>query len=343
MGRLRAAAPDSLNRVLAGRPIELDGQVLAADQRALVRATRLLRLDRTPASVAAERDQLARGERLVRGAAIEVGRVEERLLPGPAGELRARLYVPLGERGADALIVYFHGGGYVLGDLDTHDQACRFIAGNAASRVLSVAYRRAPEAPFPAAVDDALAAFLHVAGDPALFGADPERISVAGDSAGGGLAAAVAILAREAGGPAPARQVLIFPWVEPFGERRSHELFGEGFLLTREKLERWRALYLPGVDPLDADARHSPLRAPDLAGLPPALLLLAGFDPLRDEGLAYAERLRSAGNDVEVILAPDLLHGFVSLAGTSARSAEALEGLTERLRVADLAGTNARS
>jgi acetyl esterase len=322
IGPLSRSAVRGAARLLARRPIEIDGQRLHPEAQALLRVSKLLGLERRPSDTARERTQIERDARLARGARFPVGSVDELRVPGAAGELDARLYAPAGRDAGVPLLVYFHGGGYVVGSLDTHDQVCRYLCSELRWRVLAPAYRLAPEHPFPAAIDDALAVFLHAAAHAGELGAASGRVSVGGDSAGGGLAASVALLARDRGGPAPERQLLIYPWCDLSARRRSYDLFGEGFFLTEEQLARWSDAYCGAGD--RRDLRVSPLLADDLAGLPPAHLLIAGFDPLRDEGLEYAERLRAAGNTVTVTLAADLIHAFVNASGVSERFEEAL-------------------
>lgn len=243
--------------------------------------------------------------------------VEEREAAG----LPARLYVPQGVPQPAPLLVYFHGGGWVIGSPATHDESCRRLAHEARVRILSVDYRMAPEHPYPAAADDAEAAFRWAHEHAAELGADPGRIAVGGDSAGGNLAAVVCRRTRDAGGPQPAFQLLIYPATD-FGRPRrpSHQTYGDGFLLTTERMDWFEALYVPGED----DKTHpdaSPLRATDLAGLAPAHVATAEADPLRDEGEEYADRLRQAGVTVSVHRHPHL-HGFFNMtASRSARSA----------------------
>ncbi len=231
------------------------------------------------------------------------------------------------------MIVFFHGGGHVIGDLDTHDQPCRFLARHSGALVLSVDYRLAPEHRFPAAVDDALAAFRWAHREAEALGGDPRRIAVAGDSAGGNLAAVVALRAKLDGGPAPAFQALIYPVTDYSANHRSAELFGEGFFLTQRQMDWYRDHYFATEDER-RDPSASPLLASDLSGLAPALVVTAGFDPLRDEGEAYAKRLREAGVATTLRREPDLVHGFINAAGLGGRPAEALGAIATDLRQA---------
>jgi acetyl esterase/lipase len=246
---------------------------------------------------------------------------EDRTVAGAAGPLGARLYVPAGEPASGPLLVYWHGGGWVEGSVATHDPACRLLAHLSGVRVLSVDYRLAPEHPFPAAADDARAAFADVARNAAAYGADPRRLAVGGDSAGGNLAAVTALALR--GAPeAPAFQLLIYPGVDMTRRHPSRLAFGEGFLLTEENMRFYEDSYVPDHG-RRADPRVSPLLATDLSGLPPAHIATAVADPLRDEGEAYAERLRAAGVTVGLQRHPQI-HGFFNI--TAMRSG--LRGLT---------------
>jgi len=242
--------------------------------------------------------------------------------PGPGDDLPARLYVPYGAAPPPRpLLVFFHGGGWVVGGLDSHDSICRFLAAHSGAAVLSAGYRLAPEHPYPAAVEDAGAAFAWAVARAAELEADPERIAVGGDSAGGNMAAGVCIAAREHGGQQPAMQLLIYPVTDAIGEQRSRELFSVGFKLTGADIVECERAYLP--DPSRAtDPLASVLRAPSLAGLAPGYVATAGFDPLRDEGEEYAARMRSEGVRVALRRHPGLIHTFAHMTAFS-RSARA--------------------
>jgi len=242
--------------------------------------------------------------------------VAEARLMVVGGAIAVRMYRPAGVSRAEVLpaLVYFHGGGWVIGDLDTHDVLCRQLANGARCAVFSVDYRLAPEHPFPAAVEDCLGATREIALQAAKLAIDPERIAVGGDSAGGNLATVIALAARDAGSPRICFQLLIYPATDQRCEFASHQRNGEGYLLTRQSIEYFRGYYLPrSRDWLDW--RASPLLAPKLAGLPPAFLLTAGFDPLLDEGRAYAERLAREGVDVAYLDFPEMVHGFILFGG----------------------------
>jgi acetyl esterase len=329
-----AALPAPAQRVLGGpAPVRIDGQVLDPEAQLLLR---LLRLSRRPAfetlPVAEAREEVRREAAAAAGRTLPVKSVERVRVPGPGGELDARLYVPFGATAAGApLLVYLHGGGWVVGDLDTHDQTCRFIAREAGVRVLAPHYRRAPEHPFPAAVEDAVATVRFAIEEATRLGADPVRVAVGGDSAGGNLAAVVAHLLAAGEGPAPAFQLLIYPVTDLSRKRRSYQLFHDGFFLTERQMDWYREHYL--ADAGEAlDPRASPLLAAGLAGLPPAHVAVAGFDVLRDEGEEYAHRLGAAGVPVTVSRHGGLIHGFANIVGLGRASRAAMREVTAALR-----------
>ena len=243
-----------------------------------------------------------------------IGTVRNLAAEGPVGQIPLRLYRPAGVSDATPLpvYVYFHGGGWVIGDLESHDVLCRQLTAESGACVIAVDYRLAPEHKFPAAADDAWAATRWIVGHAAELGVDAGRLAVGGDSAGGNLAAVVALMARDAGGPAIALQVLIYPVTDVGRESPSYSDFADGYMLTRDSMRWFTAHYLGRKEEAN-DWRVSPLRAPSLAGLPPALILTAGFDPLRDEGAAYATRLREAGVTVDYVSFGGMIHGFVGM------------------------------
>jgi len=250
---------------------------------------------------------------------------ESRLLIAP-GPVALRYYRPLGAQAADELpaLVYFHGGGWVIGDLDTHDVLCRQLANGARCAVYSVDYRLAPEHPFPAAVDDCVAAAKFVAGR-------HQRVAVGGDSAGGNLATVVALQAREHGGPQIGFQLLIYPGTDQRAGHPSITRNGEGYLLTKKGMDYFRAQYLPErVDLLDW--RASPLLATRLSGLPPAYVITAGYDPLLDEGREYAERMAREGVEVAYREYSDMVHGFILFGGVLDTANAAVLECCEKLR-----------
>ena len=333
--------PASVKRRIAGAPIRRDGLELDLDTQVLLKLAERNppppSSSRTP--IAGTRGAAALGRASSPGAPIQIADVHETTVAGAEGPLRARLYVPeetLRDGAVGPLIVYYHGGGWVVGDLDTHDQPCRLLAKTSGARVLSVDYRLAPEHRFPAPVDDALAAFRDAVANADALGADPARIAVAGDSAGGHLAAVTAQQAAAGGGPAPAFQLLIYPVTDLVDVAQSRLTFAEGFLLTKESMD-WYEEQLLGPDGDRRDPRVSPLLAADLAGTAPALVVTAGFDPLRDEGEAYAARLRAAGVRTIARRHDGYIHGFAHMlvGGTGPREAVAEMGGVLR---AELAG-----
>ncbi|MSQ49547.1 MAG: alpha/beta hydrolase [Betaproteobacteria bacterium] len=236
------------------------------------------------------------------------------LVPGPGGPVPVRAYRPQGARTDEVLpaLVYFHGGGWVIGDLDTHDVICRTLANGARCAVFSVEYRKAPEAPFPAAVEDCFSAVTFIANHAGQLKTNPSKIAVGGDSAGGNLAAVIALMARDAGGPAISCQLLIYPATDQRLGHPSIDSNGEGYLLTKKSMIYFRSHYLPHQEDW-LDWRASPLLAKSLAKLPPALVMTAGFDPLRDEGRAYVERLKDEGVPTEYREYADMVHGFITM------------------------------
>jgi len=243
-----------------------------------------------------------------------VASVRDLQADGPHGTIPLRLYRPFGAAAAETLpvLVYFHGGGWVIGDLDTHDTLCRELANGAGCAVVAVDYRMAPEHRFPAAVDDCIAATRWVRRQADELRLDAARLAVGGDSAGGNLAAVVSIAAREAGDLPIAYQLLIYPATDQHRNAPSHTTNGEGYLLTRDTMDYFTGHYITDRAQ-HADWRASPLLHPDLSTLPPALVLTAGYDPLRDEGAAYAERLTAAGNHATYVCFERQIHGFITM------------------------------
>ncbi len=326
--------PDAVLTVLgSGGAVERDGRVLNRNSQALVEL--LARFDRAGqdgSDGAGASDLLDRRRRLRFGARIAMPRrtdvhVLGRTVPGGEGSpaIPVRVYRQFGvgvgigpaERVRPPVIVYFHGGGWELGDLDSHDGTCRLLAAASRCLVVSVEYRLAPEHPFPAAVDDCLAVYAWVHRNAEDLGYAPGQVGVMGDSAGGNLAAVVAqqTLAGSPnadGAPPPVAQGLVYPVVDARMVAESLRSFGEGFALTLPDMERMRAQYLPDASHWE-DPRASPILADDLSGLPPALVVTAGFDPLLDDGANYAAALRKAGVEVEYRCYQDQIHGFLGM------------------------------
>jgi acetyl esterase/lipase len=320
-------------RLVAGRPVVIDGQQLETEIQLLLKLTALSpEPELTTLSPSESRVELHRLALALEGPKVPVGRVESLEVPGPAGPIGARLYVPEGELPPLPMLVYLHGGGWVRGDLDTHDNNCRFLAREAGVLVLSVDYRLAPEHPFPAAVEDSLAAFRWAHENAADLDGDAAAIAVGGDSAGGNLTAVVGQLTAADGGPVPAFLLVIYPATDFSEKRRSVKLFSEGFLLTESDMDWYTAHYLAD-EQAALDPRASPLLAEDLSGVPPAYVVTAGFDPLRDEGEAYALRLREAGVPVALRRHRGLVHGFANMTGVGRTGRGAMLEAAGALRV----------
>ena len=272
----------------------------------------------------------------VSGPPEAISAVDDRTIPGVTRELSVRVYTPSGERPLPAM-VFFHGGGWVIGDLETHDALCRSLANSSGNVIVAVDYPLAPENKFPVAVEECYAAAKWVADHARDLAADPARIGVGGDSAGGNLAAVVTLLARERGGPPLAYQMLIYPALDMTMAMPSVQENGVGYFLTSEDMVLFCNQYIR-VASDKVNQLVSPLLAPDLTGLPPAVIVTAEFDPLRDEGEAYGERLRQAGVPVALRRYDGMIHGFLSMGGAIDRARLALQQTASDLRAATVAG-----
>ncbi len=306
------APPDALVQRLAGDPIEVDGRYLNRSlQLLLALSERSGRNALEGTSVEARRKEMDRIARL--GMPVATGmHVSDRLIPGPESRLRIRVYRPHHADPTPPAIVYYHGGGWVVGNIESHDGSARILAATSGCTVVSVEYRLAPEHPFPAPVDDCLAAYRWVVANAEDLGVDGRAVAVMGDSAGGNLAAVVALAARDLDGPPPVAQGLVYPSTDMAMATRSIDLFADGFFLTKENMTWFRQQYVKdlsrGEDPL-----ISPLRAPDLGEVASAWVWTAGFDPLRDEGDDYAAALAKAGVTVNHRCYGDMAHGFFGM------------------------------
>jgi len=335
--RALGALPSPVKRLLAGSPIVVDGQQLNVEAQV---GMRLLNLT---VGETFETLPLVKGraqiddEAWVFGFEHPVATVEDITIPGEGGSIPARVYRPGGVEVPTACLVYFHGGGWVLGGLGSGDSVSRFLANQAALTVISVDYRLAPEHQFPAAVLDAVAAFDHVVAHAAELGIDPRAIGVGGESAGGNLTAVVSLeTAREAKADptraTPAFQVLFNPVTDLSTKHRSYELFSDGYFLTESQMDWYKDHYL--ADPAQAtDPRVSPLLADDLSGVAPAYVVVAGFDVLRDEGEAYAARLAEAGVPVTLRRHAGLTHGLINATGVGRAAQDALREAAGAIRV----------
>lgn len=335
--RTMGALPESLKRRLAGKPIRIDGQELHVDAQLGMRLLNLT-ASKTFESLPLEQGRAQiEDEAWIFGEQIPVETVEDILIEGPAGAIPGRLYRPAGIVGPSAALVYFHGGGWVLGGLSSGDSVSRFLAVRASLTVISVDYRLAPENPFPAGVEDAIHAFNHVVANAVELNIDPTAIGIGGESAGGNLAAVVALETASAAvadqsAPVPAFQLLFMPVTDLSTKHRSYELFSDGFFLTEAQMDWYKNHYL--TDPSRAlDPRVSPLLAEDVSKVAPAYIAVAGFDVLRDEGEAYAAKMADAGVDVTLRRYGDLIHGMINATGVGRAAREALLEAAGVLRI----------
>jgi acetyl esterase len=326
VGRLMAALPPRAQLRLSGKPpVRLDGQTLEPDIQLLL--AMMERQGNPPIETLPPpkaRAAVLHQAKAYAGPEVPVKAVRDIQVDGAEGAINARHYVPPDAGGPHPLIVYYHGGGFVICDLDTHDAPCRLLCRYGGAHVLSIDYRLAPEHPFPAPVDDCQAALRWAFEHAEELGADPTRIAVGGDSAGGNLSTAVALLAREGENPMPHFQLLIYPVTDFANPHPSRHTFAEGFFLTQSEMDWFHEHYALSAGADDHDPRLSPLLVDDLSGLPPAYICTAGFDPLRDEGEAYAQKLRAAGNRVVSRRFPGLIHGFINMTAASRSSRDAV-------------------
>ena len=324
--------PDRVKRLLlGGRSITLDGNTLDTTLQLMLAGQRALGLD----GLVADDDTVAARAQLELLASsfkshIPVCAVTDLSVPGAAGPIKARHY--RSDEPDAPLLVFYHGGGQVIGSLDTHDDLCREICRTGGVHVLSVDYRLAPEHKAPAGFEDAYAAYLWACEHAAELGADPQRIAVGGDSAGANLSALVSLRARDEKAPLPALQLLLYPVTDYRGLTRSRTLFARGFFLTRRDIDWFDERFLGGSAIEGADPRVSPLLAGDFSGLAPALVVTAGFDPLRDEGRQFADALRDAGVPVDYREYGSLVHGFANFFPLGGRSATATAEFISAMR-----------
>ena len=321
--------PRPVRRLLAGPPVRVDGQEMDLDARLVIRLKNASGSDVFADPIEGAR---ARYDGLpgIFGyeSPVPIAAREITIATGHGG-IPATVYTPADE--PSALLVYFHGGGFSVGSRLSHDPVARYLASHAGVRVLSVEYRRAPEHRFPAAVDDAVAAFEYAHRHATALGCDPDRIAVGGDSAGGNLAAVAAQQAVRRGGGVPAFQLLMYPPTDFTTRRPSRDLFARGSTFTDQNLEWALANYIPpGAD--RGDPRLSPLHG-DVTGLPPAYIASAGFDPIRDDGEAYADKLRAGGIPVAQSRQADLPHAYLNFVGLGGRFAEAASEAAGALRI----------
>jgi len=307
-----AMSEEEALRFLDGHRIHLGGRTMDPKAQIVGEFVKSIRVPGYFPPLPELRQQLRTMVTLMDEPAPPLPRVEDIRIPGPAGEIPARVYGPGAAGPPLPAVAYFHGGGWVQGDLETHHGVCARLARHAGALVVAVDYRLAPEHKFPAAVEDCLAAYRWLRTRGGELGADPARVAVAGDSAGGNLSAVVSQLAAAGGAPVPTCQALIYPAVDFSLDTDSHRDLADGHVIPRDRIVWYTEQYLTG-EADKADLRASPLRAPSLVGQPPTLIVTAGFDPLRDEGRAYGDRLREAGVDVVYHEYPGQIHAFVML------------------------------
>ena len=324
--------PPPLVRAIAGpRVISPDGALLDVEAQVLIRLADLAKRPEIGAiGVRRGREEMERSVPIVDFRGIHA-RTDDRIIPGPRGPLPIRIYHPRSRRAPRPVLVYFHGGGFVVGSIASHDGVCRALAREADAIVVSVEYGLAPEERFPAGVDDGLAATRWVIANADSFDGDRRAVAVGGDSAGGNFAAVIAQETRD-DAIRPIFQLLVYPATDLTRSMRSHRLFGEGYMLTKRSMDFYLENYVTEAE--KRDPRASPLFAPESAfrGLPPALVLTAGFDPLRDEGVAYAEKMRGAGVVAEHRQVEGTIHGFFNFGGVFAHARRAVVESARRLR-----------
>ena len=323
--------PKPVRRFLAGPPVRIDGQELDLDAQLVIRLKNASGSDVFAGPIETARARYDEAPGIISYDPPRPVATREIIIPTEHDGIPTTLYTPADLPEPSGLLVYFHGGGFSVGSRLSHDPVARYLASHAGARVLSVEYRRAPEHRFPTAVQDALAAFEYAHHHASDLGADPDRIAVGGDSAGGNLAAVTAQQAVQRGGAVPSFQLLIYPATDLSTRRPSRDLFAQGSTFTDRNLQWVMANYIPAGTDL-SDPRLSPEHG-DAAGLPPAYIATAGFDPVRDDGEAYAAKLRAAGVPVAQSRQADLPHGYLNFVGIGGRFAEAASEAAGALRL----------
>lgn len=321
--------PRPVIKRLAGNPVVLNGRTLNPEMQLLLKLQRLEGPAVESIPISRARRQIVASSRLV-GGRQPIGAVTDRTIDGPGGPLPLRFYTPRGLSGPAPALVFFHGGGWIYGNLESHDALCRFLAEEAQVRVIAVDYRLAPEAPFPAAWDDCWAAWKWITEHAQGLGIDASRIAVGGDSAGGNLAAIVALHAVGDDGVEPAFQVLIYPATDFVEVSESRMTYADGFFLTKGFMDLAQENYLVGNED-KADKRLSPLHH-DPAGVAPAYVVTAGFDPLLDEGKAYADKMADAGVKVEYVCEDGMIHGFANMVAFGSSAPKAVRRIAAALQ-----------
>ena len=318
---------------MAGPPVVVDGQTLDLQTQIILDGVRRLHIVQPEVVEEARRQMDVDAEAVVPDAPA-MATERDVLVPGPGGTtMRARVYGPKTARGTPGLLVYFHGGGFVTGSIASHDAPLKVLAHESGVAIAAIDYRLGPEAMFPAAIEDALAAYEWGRAHARDFGADSGRVAVGGDSAGGNLSAVVCHLARDKGIPVPAHQLLIYPAIDWSRSCASHKTFAAGFFLEESRTFWYEKHYLHNLGERD-DPRASPIRFPSFAGLPPATVVTAGFDILRDEGRMYVDALERGGTRVDFCCERSLIHGFFNLTGVVDAARAANTRIAARLREA---------
>jgi acetyl esterase len=333
--------PTPVRRLLAGPPLRIDGQEMALDAQLAIAVKNRSGSDVFDGPVHEARARYDEAPSLIGYRSPVPVATQEIVIPAEHGDVPATLYVPAGLTEPSGLLVYFHGGGFTVGSRVSHDPVARYLACHGAARVLSVEYRRAPEHPFPAPVIDALAAFEYARDHAGELGADADRIAVGGDSAGGNLAAVTAQQSAQRSGGAPSFQLLLYPATDLSTRRPARDLFAHGSTFTERNLQWVISNYIPEGTDLE-DPRLSPQHG-DVAGVPPAYIATAGFDPVRDDGEAYAEKLRNAGVQVALSRQSDLPHAYFNFVGLGGRFAEAASEAAGALRLGLAFGSKSRA
>jgi acetyl esterase len=331
--RAALSLPDSVIRAIVGRPVQVEGALLSPTAQLLIALERFVprrEPQAVPDLTAARRDYDIVSSVMHAGVARDV-QVRDTVVAGADGPLRARVYSPPGASGPLPLMVFFHGGGFVVGSVISHDGICRFLSRHAGVRIVSVDYSLSPEHPYPAAVNDAYAAYLHVVANAERFGGAGVTVGVGGDSAGGALSAVVAQRCVDDGVTKPAFNLMLYPAVDGLGEHPARQLFGSGFFIENEMINWYRSCYSPDLDRL-LEPYASPLRAGDFRELPPTCVVTAGFDPLRDEGDEYADRLKTAGVQVTHLQCAGMVHGFASFLSCDKHARRAMRNIAAELR-----------
>lgn len=326
--KLLAKLPDSLLiKLSGGKPFVVGGRTLDPMLQ-LIRAQGIKLPPVSTLTPEQARAAMDLGSSVMNPSPRPMETIEDVSFPGPGGEIPCRLLTPHGAKEPSPLILFFHQGGCVIGNERTCEPFCTILADEAHPRVLSVGYRLAPEHPFPAAAEDAIAAYHYAVDHAEDWGIDPRCIIVAGDSAGAGLATVIAQWAREEEIPAPFLQVLIYPWVDALADNDSYREHEEAYPLNKATMHWFASHYFTDEDQR-GDYRASPARNPDLSGLPRSLIYTAGFDPLRDEGKAYSDALRDAGVDVSYRCFDSLAHSFLFMGGVIPAALDACHLISE--------------